>query len=310
MNFKNALAVVGLTAIAGLAPLQSKANGTNQTEKTSVRQEQFQAVLRTAMNAKMDVSAIKDEAVKYIDFPSFIPVTKDGKFDMEACQQMVKDFDIKGNFPHIKKYLESAISLEELEKMPEAKGFLETLDSASLFERPKGTMENAHIGLAKVDKAYVELAKNIANGDKEKEQRLLNAYLPLKGTAKEMPEGISLPLFVSAGLLLAIGIGIVKNSKGRDEIARSGCLTAIVAAGFIGIGLLTGKTDSDRIEYLEKALPYAYQAGYNAFVDRAIATEATQIVTMDTKQAAEMVKFSQEQAQTNLYQKASARDRK
>ena len=301
MSFKKTLAAVGLATMAGWAPLQSKANETNQTDKATVRQEQFQAVLRTVMTAKMSVSKVKNELVKYIDFPSFIPVTKDGKFDEEKCQQWVKDFDLKGNYPHIKKYLEtlkSAGSLKSLDKdVPGSYEPLKTLDTASRFDGAD-IMDKAHIELAQIDTAYAELAENIAKGDKEKEKKLLNAYLPLRATMEEMPEK-SPARYILGGLLVAF-IGLCYGAMDtRDKVGMTtGSLFAVIGAGLVIYGALSKTTDADRLAFLEKTLPKAYRAGYTAFVEHTIASQKQEIVSMSVKQVAEMVKLSQkEQAQ-------------
>ena len=266
MSFKKTLAAVGLAVMAGWAPLQSKANEKSQADEATVRQEQFQAVLRTAMKANMDPLAVKDEAVKYLPFPSFIPVTKDGKFDEKLCQQWVKDFDVKENLPHIKEYLKSV---------------------------EKGTPLN---------EAYMELAKRVAKGDKEKEQKLLNAYGPLRETMEKMPEN-SARGYLFAGLILLLGAAAVLGDDFGESGVGCGCLSVIVGGAIIAACIHGTVTDSDRIKYLERSLPAAYRSVYNAYVDQTIAAERQNIVMMDAKQAAEMVKFSkkeqdQEQSQS------------
>ena len=258
MSFKKTLVAAGLAAMAGWAPLQSKANEMKQADKAAIRQEQFQAVLRTAMNANMDPSAVKDEAIKYMDFPSFIPVTKDGKFDEKLCQQWVKDFDVKENLPHIKEYLESV-----------KKG-------ASLKE------------------AYMKLAKNVAKEDKEKEQKLLNAYGPLRETMEKMPEN-SAGGYIVAGLILLLGAAAVLGDDFEESGVGCGCLSAIVGGTIIAACISHTVTDSDRVKYLEKSLPAAYRSVYNAYVDQTITAGKQNIVMMDAKQAAQMIEFSKKE---------------
>ena len=280
MNFRKKLALVGLVAMAGLAPLQSKANETNRTEKTSVRQEQLQAVVRTAMNANIGpaILNIKREAAKYMDFPSFIPVTKDGQFNESKCQQLIKDFDLKKNFPHVKKYVES-------------------LESG-----------------VSPEKAYKRLAHEVANGDKEKEAQLAEMADSLAKVAKAKSRTTPAGLYAFAGLLLYMGLCFTKgDSVGcyGEDTASCGYVSIIAGAAIIAGGLCFSKmADAECLESMEKALPEAYQASYNAYVERTITQEKATILKMDEKQAAEMVKFSQEQAQTNLYPKASGRDGK
>ena len=278
MSFKETLVAAGLAAMAGWAPLQSKANETNQTDKAAIRQEQFQTVWRTAMNADMKPAVVKHEAVKYMDFPSFLPVTKDGEFDEKLCQQWVKDFDVKENLPHIKEYLDSV---------------------------QKGTP---------VDEAYMKLAKNVAKGDKEKEQNLLNAYLPLQKSMKEMPQN-SPDGYLIAGLILMIGaLAAFADAKGGPaggggEGFGIAFLCVIAAGATVAASVHYTVTDSDQIKYLEKSLPTVYRSIYDSYVDQTIADGKQNIVTMDAKQAAEMIKFSKkEQAQKQSQSVPSTRE--
>ena len=269
MSLKKKLLLLGTAALAAFAPLKSKSA---EPAPSDVRQEQLDAVLRTAMNANMDVSVVKDEAAKYMEFPSCLPVTKDGQFDAAKCQQWMKDLNLEENLPHIKKCAKAI------------------QDGAS------------------PEKAFAEFSKDVSAGDKDKEQKLMRLTPALNAILDEFPDRTGKGLYIAAGVLLALaGMGVVVAKKfhdGGDPLSIF--VLSAVGVGLAAIGFTTRTTDADRLKFLQDNIPKVYQYAYNNYVNQTIATEKVKIVRMDAQQAAQMIEFSKNnQAQQNSQQSSA-----
>lgn len=86
---KGAMAAAALGVVTMVAPLKGHAaeatpdkEPMTASETANVRQQQFEAAVRAGLPPR--------EIAKYVDFPAFVPTTKDGQFDEKKAKEIAK----------------------------------------------------------------------------------------------------------------------------------------------------------------------------------------------------------------------------
>ncbi|MBP5160515.1 MAG: hypothetical protein ILP11_00460 [Alphaproteobacteria bacterium] len=290
-NAKKIIAMAGLSALAlGGGAKDAKANtptptptneGVRQeqsivnTEKTTpasqdkdVRYEQLQAVVRFALqhDKQDDFDVVKQQALKYMDFPAFLPVTQDGHFDKATSQKWIEACDFKKNFKHLQQYkqdLEQGVSVEE---------------------------------------AYGTMAKNIADGDKAKEETMLQ-MLPAMQKALEQVNlsnvsglGRDRTYVLLTLSLLPLGCGMLySGAKGLKDFVDGNLIMAGGRLGLAGLISLTALGATVALEPIispEQAQEYVsrfHQAMYNTCVEQQFEQAKKDILVKDANEAAGQV---------------------
>ena len=258
-SLKKKLAMLSMAAMATVAPIATHAQET-KAESKDVRQEQFTAVLKKNITP----DTIKKEAIKYIDFPDFIPVTPEGKFDSKTSQEWIKNFDLEKNFSTVKTFI------SDMRKGVSSKDALQKF------------VENVSINNSVKKEELKEFAPLIAGG--------------IEKIRQDRDESTG-ALCLAAGFA-ALGIGaITMNHLKRKDMKQFFNGVELLVAGGIVTGALMWNFQSDSTlkKEIKETIPKVHQAMYDGYVKQAIETGKNKIVTMDAKQAAQMVKFSQSQ---------------
>lgn len=211
MNLRKRIAGMALALSAAVAPLAAKAAVETDTKPESVEmnKEEKTAKLKEAIllaqsqNKKLGQQA-RMKLVKFINFPDWMPTTKDGQFDVQKADKM---FDAAG-----------------LNEKSAQQAFKEYQNSVE-----KGTDQNV---------ALQKFAEQIAGGDQEK-MKGLNQIMDI---LKEMP-AVSSDLKRTGGVLaiglLIVGVGFMAGGIGlrKDAYTKEGRFLAnvVAAAGLLSI---------------------------------------------------------------------------
>ena len=327
MGIKKVIAGMSMAVGAAVAPMATKANTeTNEAretvrlsdaEKSIMRQEQLQAVIRTAINAGADLSIIREEAVKYIDFPSFIPVTRDGQFDGIKCAQWVNAFCSEENLPHIKEYLRS-VKIKEFLKSAKNKIVKEVADyytdedntGYTFYDYDTGDfaykafppaqedkIETAQIGI-QPDKAYVKLAKNLAKGDKEKEKNLLDAYTLLQNAHVKIFEWTPLTavttgiaaIIACTGFMGGVCLTCAHNKEEREQL-KFFLKIAMVMVGVIAATMAAiTNSKAEQNAHLKSDLNKAFYTAYVVHTKGTLKIQKDNILAEDEVKRQEIIK--------------------
>ena len=88
---KKAIVMGALSLAAVVAPVKGQSQGNEPTAKDTITETAGdQAMRKQLFETAVKLGAPKEEIVKYMDFPEFIPTTKDGQFDKEKAQEWSK----------------------------------------------------------------------------------------------------------------------------------------------------------------------------------------------------------------------------
>ncbi len=287
MKFKNT--VIGLVCALGAmtAPLSTKAgietNAAPQTVELSKdkKNTKLKEIIFKGLSQNKRLNELpENELVKYIDFPQWMPVTKDGQFDENKANKM---FDAAGlNAPQIQQ------------------AFKEYKNSLK-----KGTEPNI---------AFQKFAEQVAGNDQEKAVQLKQLAKTLenmptvteeKGTRAVMAVGL-----LALGAIFATGGVLLMKENIKDESKRCDYgwnsqpslgseISTLIAMGLVVTGLATGAlggitgytaTKLDLRDVYQTTSKDLYRAHINHEVQKAVQPETVQKGTKQTKQMIEATK--------------------
>ena len=259
MKFKKTLIGMALAAGAVVAPFTGKANTeTNAAPKTV---ELSKAEKAQKLKEAIKSGASRDELLKYVDFPEWMPVTKDGKYDSEKAKDMYK-----------------------ASGMDESKNKQAFIDYVGAVEKGGNP-----------DIEFQKFAKQVTNGDPEKIDAL-NKVKDAFQKAQERTEGKDLEshfnfLFVGLTLALAFGANCV-GSKMIEDAPFLGIITKICAYAIAGAGGMGAKTSPDLCKLYQDTVRQAYTIYANQEIQKAASPEASKVVQMDMQQAKQFIEMA------------------
>ena len=277
---KHTKKVLTLSALA-LAVLASpvKAKGAEKTgdkppapaqevvKDAQMRQKQLEAVVKTAMNAGVSLDVIAGEAAKYIDFPVYIPVTQDGKFNEQMSQQWIQAFDFEKNAPLLEQY-----------------------------------QKDLKAGVP-LDKAYGDLVKKIADGDQAKEQdllKLLPAIEEVIGKARADNVANNFKQALGGAAVFGLFFGSIFTIGGLSQLEEKHVVDGALVFGFpilltSVVGLLSDYTNMTspliKGDDFKQYTIEMHQDMYKDYVSQRVVETKDKIVVRDAQNAANDVTF-------------------
>ena len=209
-NSKKILTIGAVGAAVLATPVKGKTAEQPQPPMEEITKEQKQKLLEQALRS----GAPMEEVLKHMDFPDFLPTTKDGQFNKAKAKEYAKALA-----PYIEVLAEKG----------------ESTSTVEAYETFKKTTGQENVSLQDFEKV-VEIAKQAKKLHKE--------YHKYDATG----------VFVIAGLLLVgVGLlgGTTEGHTDSDSIG-CGCLALLLAAGASAITLTeiaTGKGSPENMVY-------------------------------------------------------------
>ena len=259
MKIKNKVIGISLALGAAFAPLAVKAN--TETNAAPKAVEITTAEKTQKLKEAIHLGLPREELLKYVDFPEWMPVTKDGKYDSDKAREMFKN-----------------AGLDESENQ---QAFINYVDAVE-----KG--ENADI-------AFQKLAKQITNGDAEKMAALNKIKNALQETQKRTPKEAMESNFgwtwFTVGVLAA-ALAMFMSDKLRDVDAKGlskvSTMLGVMATLFTGLGIANDGSIYKPYSNVSKQI-------YNAYVNQEIQKAANpEIVKMDAKQTRQFIELAKQ----------------
>ena len=233
-NLKNKLVTAGLVVTA-LASTKVAANTTNDHDNAS--QAQWEAVMQLAQN---NPELLQHEFAKHLEFPPFLPVTKDGQFDESLAKEYVRSMQIDKNWRHICTYYKDLKKGESFEK------------------------------------AYGTFVKNVCKEDQAREDKMMAfGSVFQKALQDKKPYGYNDDFYVGMGLwvgLMGTVLGLTSlPSLNRDENKSAYAILGIsmpmllASLGFFTVSILDNK-GALKTEDLEVRIVQVQKSMYDRYV--------------------------------------------
>ena len=253
-----ALAMAAVTApVKGQAKDVAPENESGRTFEASQTQKSRQQMFESAIRAE----APKDEIVKYMEFPEYIPVTESGAFDSEKADCWSKK---------LTPYLETLVKKGKT---------MSAVDAYKVFKKSTGQQDISMEDFERVCKMANEAVNNC--GDK------------FRGTAAGM-----LMTFFVAGLACVAGSKTYEMGKEIvNAIRRKDCdsvswLKGAATIGLGGISAFTGMlsvafgmaTGLEITNSPEREIRQAYSRMYKTYVDESIKIKRQQMQKLEWEQ--------------------------
>jgi len=259
MKFKKTLIGVALAAGAVAAPFAGKAN--TETNAAPKAVELSKAEKATKLKEAIHLGLPREELLKYVDFPEWMPVTSDGKYDSDKASKMFNaaGLDVPINQRAFKDYMTAV---------------------------EKG---------ANPDIEFQKFAKQITGGDQEKMDALNKIKDTLQETQnrtdkKDTEKGFGLG-WLGLGLLMAtlsMGASDKLRDQDADGLAKLTIGLGISAATITGMLSLTGGSLYQSYQKVSEQL-------YNAYANQEIQKAANpKIVQMDMSQAKQFIEWAKQ----------------
>jgi len=220
-----------------------------------------------------------EEIIKYIDFPDFIPVDKNGQLDEKKVAECVKALNIQKNLPYFQDYCRE-VWLGYVKKGGEY-----------IIDTNRYTQTMA-VALPKLlDKLTTDLPT-------QKKQEIQKYFKPLGKELKNISGQIPLytrsqVLGVSDLLLAMFGtVGVIMLSCGAFKRLKGDAITVSAMAGLLAVALLPASI-IPRIDnalkggnsgYVEKCLKDTFSKKYNTYVSETIKAEKDRQVLLARQQ--------------------------
>ena len=259
MKIKNKVAGFALALGAAVAPMASKA--TTETNAAPKSVEIAKAEKAQKLKEAIHLGLPREELLKHVDFPEWIPTTEDGNFDVEKANKMFNDAG--------------------LNKAENEKAFLDYVAAVE-----KG--ENADI-------AFQKFAKKITNGDTEKMAALNKIKDTLQETQRRTSKEDMTSNFGVGSLMLTILTVSIFTTLGQKCMKKdlSG-LSSILFSGGAAIAGAMGITFA-----LDGSLYKSYNRVtreiYNTYATQEIQKAANpKIVQMDMQQAKQFIEMAKQ----------------
>ena len=231
--------LLGLAAVA--APVKGQTHGAEPTNTNAVtatasdtqtqRKQKFEAAVRSG--------APQTEIVKYIDFPEFIPVTKEGSFDEKKAEKW-------------------SVSLSPYLKLLAEKGkWVAAVDAEDAYKAFKETVNQKDVSLEDF-----EVVQTIA---KEAERRR-----SLGGNSRSKAHNILMWFCLATALLEGVGVMTAKNKS----VKKSSLASAMVMLALAG-GNYYSKKEADLYPFADSAYR-TYRVMYDKYIDITIERQQEQ----------------------------------
>ena len=260
MTIKSKVAGLALALGAAIAPLATKA--TTETNAAPKTVELSKAEKAQKLKEAIHLGLPREELLKYVDFPEWIPTTEDGKFDSEKSRKMFADAGLVDS---------------ENEKA--------FLDYAGAVE--KG--ENADI-------AFQKFAKKITNGDTEKMAALNKIKDTLQETQKRTSKEDMTSNFGVGSLMLTLLTVSIFTTLGQKCMRKdlSGLSSFLFSGGAAIAGCMgiTFALDGGLYKSYNRVSEEIYNTYANQEIQKAAAPEASKVVQMDMQQAKQFIEMA------------------
>lgn len=258
MKIKNNMIGLMMAFGATITPFMVKAN--TETKPIAKTVEVSKAEKASKLKKAIEQGLPKEELLKYIDFPEWMPVTKDGKFDEKQAAKM---FDDAG---------------------------MNTLKNQKAFLDYKTAVEKG----ANSDVEFQKFAKQITGGNPEQMQALNKIKDMLKKT-QEAHDDIAEYLLAATYFILALSLGLAGVSTGTRLALKEGqgigAIVPVVTSVFLGIvGMACANVNT-----LEDAYTSTFKQVYNVHVNQEIQKAANpKVVQMDMQQTKQFIETAKQ----------------
>lgn len=263
MKIKNNMIGLMMAFGATITPFMVKAN--TETKPIAKTVEVSKAEKASKLKKAIELGLPKEELLKYIDFPEWMPVTKDGKFDEKQAGKM---FDDAG---------------------------MNTLKNQTAFLDYKTAVEKG----ANSDAEFQKFAKQITGGNPEQMQALNKIKDMLKKT-QEAHDDIAENMLATTYLILALSLGLTGVTTAAQRALREG-----QGIGTQGIGAIVGIVPvitsvflgmaSANVNTLEDAYNSTFKQVYNVHVNQEIQKAANpKVVQMDMQQTKQFIETAKQ----------------
>ena len=259
MRIKNKVVGMALALGAAVAPLAVKAN--TETNATPKAVELSKAEKATKLKEAIHLGLPREELLKYVDFPEWIPVTPDGKYDLGKANEM---FNAAG-----------------LNKSENQKAFQDYM-----FAVEKG---------ANPDIEFQKFAKQITGGDTEK-MAAVNQIKDALQKTQESTEGKEMTnnftnLCLAAYLAVIVSCAFIGTKMEKDGFKTLG---SIMKALGIVAGVITGIAISGRPD-LRNFYQDTGKQLHKIYANQEIQKAANpKIVQMDMQQAKQFIEMAKQ----------------
>ena len=263
MGIKNKMVGIALALGAAVAPLAVKAN--TETNATPKAVELSRAEKATKLKEAIKSGASRDELLKYVDFPKWMPVTQDGQYDKDKADKMYRDAGLD-----------------------DSKNQQAFIDYMAVVE--KG---------ANPDIEFQKFVKQITGGNAEQ----MAALNQIKDVLQKTQEGASSNNVDSGGkvmllMLMFAGLGITGARLGtliasKDEkMEPIGAIVAMITVA----GVLISGVETGRVRTIADAYDRTSEQLYNAYANQEIQKAANpKVVQMDMQQAKQFIELTKGQ---------------
>ena len=259
MKLKKTLVGVALAAGAVAAPFAGKAN--TETNAAPKAVELSKAEKATKLKEAIHLGLPREELLKYVDFPEWIPVTPDGKYDSNKASDM---------------WFAAGLDLTINQK-----AFINYMTAVEKGANP--------------DIEFQKFAKQITGGDQEK----MDAINKIKDTLQEtqnrtdkedMKEGLGVGWLGIGALVCTLFMAVSDKfrDKGADTLAKFSIVVGAVIASTTGMLSVTGGSLYQSYQKVSEQL-------YNAYANQEIQKAANpKIVQMDMSQAKQFIEWAKQ----------------
>ena len=282
MSFKEKLirakkaVIMGALAVAAViaTPAKGQTKESVPTEKDAVtavasqdaiRQEQFEKAVRSG--------APREEIAKHIDFPEFIPVTKNGQFDNKKASEWAKKLA-----PYMKTLAEKG----------------DKITTAEAYKAFKDATGQENISLEDFERVR-KMAEEAVNKQKYKIPGLaVDAIFILVLT------GVTLPVGAASLLFIPMAIENFRESRGDKVLARmkKTANPLFIGACMAAFAYMTGKPavriGKEFVDLLrekpEQTVQKAYEGMYNSYVTQSIQAQKKQFKQVEFEGAMKQIK--------------------
>ena len=259
MRYKKLVAGMALALGAAVAPMTTKASTETNTAPESV--EIAQAEKARKLKEAIDLGLPRQDMLKYIDFPEWMPVTKEGKFSSKKSLEMFHEAG--------------------LDKAENQKILQEYMNDINAGVNP--------------DVAFQKFAKQISGGDKEKMTKL-NAFNEILKRMHEQNKG-KFPSSFSIFAYSLVAIAALSVGLSTASMKDIGCLATALGLALAGVGVESGIRALDNSQYKSIYAVYdtAIRQVHRSYANQEIVKAGGQkIVKMSMEQAKQLIDKAKE----------------
>ena len=258
MKIKNNMIGLMMAFGATITPFMVKAN--TETKPIAKTVEVSKAEKASKLKKAIELGLPKEELLKYIDFPEWMPVTKDGKFDEKQAGKMFNDAGMN------------------------------TLKNQAAFLDYKTAVEKG----ANSDVEFQKFAKQITGGNPEQMQALNKIKDMLKKT-QETHDDIAETLLAATYFMLALSLGLGGVSTGTRLALKEGQGIGVTVGILPVVASLALGMAGANVNTLNDAYNSTFKQVYNVHVNQEIQKAATpKVVQMDMQQTKQFIETAKQ----------------